>query len=502
MRIAVGGFHHETNTFAPSKAEWKDFLMEDSWPGLLRGAEIASGCAGINLSMAGFLEEAERQGWEIAPLLWCSANPSSYVREEAFERIMGMLSEDLRKVAGEVDAVYLDLHGAMVCEHLDDGDGEILRRVREMVGADVPIVANLDFHANVTAAMVEHADGLLIYRTYPHVDMTATGARAGRFLARMLSGEGRPAKAWAPLDFLVPLPWQCTDMEPAKSLYEHVAAESEVGEVWELSLAMGFPLADIPHCGPSVVAYGANAAAAQAACDALAHRVRESESAFRGRIWSPAEALDYVAERLRAGERGPFVLADCQDNPGAGANSDTVGLLRAMLERKDGMRCALGLLYDPGMAAEIVATLGEGGSGEMRLRLGAKSGVGGETPVEEVFEVETCGSDARIRGTGAFYGGALLCLGAHALARRGEVRVVVCSSKIQCADREIFAHYGVEVSELDAVGVKSSVHFRADFDAVAREVLVVASPGPAHVDLGDLPYAKLRPGVRTMPGGG
>ena len=504
MRVAAGGFQHETNTFAPTRATWEDFLMADSWPALLRGAEMAPGCAGINLSMAGFLAAAEEEGFSVAPLLWCSASPSAHVREDAFERITAMLLEDLQAVAGDIDAVYLDLHGAMVCEHLDDGDGEILRRVRALVG-DIPIVASLDLHANITRAMVEHADGLLVYRTYPHIDMAATGARAARFLARYCAQGKRPAKALEQLDFLVPLPWQCTDMQPARSLYafteEQSEAQTEAGFVCELALAMGFPLADIAECSPAVVAYGENEAAAQAACSALAQRFRAAEGRFRGQLWSPSEALDHVAQKRRQGMEGPFVFADSQDNPGAGSNSDTVGLLRAMLEQRHDLRCALGLLYDPQTAQAIVNALGEGGSGEMSLSLGAKTAAAPEEPVEAVFRVETCSADATIRATGPFYDGALLCLGANALLRRGNVWIVVCSCKIQCADRALFTHYGLDLNDFDVVAVKSSVHFRADFDAIAKETLVVVSPGAAHVDLASLPYEKLRPGVRRMPAG-
>lgn len=505
MRVAVGGIQHETNTFAPTKATLEDFLMPDSWPKLLRGTELERGCAGINLPVAGFLEAAGRENLQVMPLLWCSASPSAQVREDAFENITAMLLADLEAVAGDIDAVYLDLHGAMVCEHLDDGDGEILRRVRALVG-DIPVVASLDLHANVTRAMLQHADGLLIYRTYPHVDMSATGARSARFLRRYCADGRLPAKAMRQIDFLVPLPWQCTDMEPARGLYavteEQSEAESPAGRVHELSLAMGFPLSDIAECGPAVVAYADTREAATTACNALAQKMYAAESRFRGPLFSPVEALDYVAKKRGEGVSGPFVLADSQDNPGAGANSDAVGLLRAMLEHKSGMRCAIGVLYDPEEAGRIVDALGENGTGDLHLTLGAKTGATpGEAPVEGVFRVETCSASVNIRANGPFYGGALLCCGASALLRCGEVFVVVGSRKIQCADREVFAHFGLALEEFDVIAVKSSVHFRADFDAIARETLVVVSPAPAFVDLATLTWRNLRAGVRLMPGG-
>ncbi|MCY4031973.1 MAG: M81 family metallopeptidase [Hyphomicrobiales bacterium] len=508
MRVAVGGVQHETNTFAPTKASLEDFEKPDSWPALLRGDELEKGVAGINLPVAGFYEAAPAHKFSTFPLLWCSASPSAHVREDAFEKICAMLLEDLAAVKDGIDAVYLDLHGAMVCEHLEDGDGEILKRVRNLVG-DIPVVASLDLHANVTREMLEYADALLAYRTYPHIDMSETGARAARFLAEHCADGKRPAKAMTQLDFLVPLPWQCTDMEPARSLYAFATDNSETktphGEVYELSLAMGFPLSDIAECAPAVVAYGENQEAADFARDALVSKMHAAEKEFRGRLWSPKEALQYVADKKREGAGGPFVLADSQDNPGAGANSDTVGFLREMLayqESGGGLRCAIGVVYDPQTAQEIVDALGEGGSGEMKLSLGAKTNaVAGELPLEESFQVVTCSASTDILATGPFYGGALLCMGANALLRCGEVFVVVGSSKIQCADRTLFTHYGLNLDDFDIVAVKSSVHFRADFDAIAKETLVVVSPGPAYVDLASLEYQKLRKGVRTMPAG-
>ncbi len=196
MRIAVGGFQHETNSFASVKAGYEQFETADGWPGLSRGAALAPALVGINLPAGGFLAAATAAGHQIAPLLWCSASPSAPVTDDAFERITAMLVADLR-AAGPVDAVYLDLHGAMVTESVPDGEGEILARIRAVTGPDIPIVASLDLHANVTQRMVDLSDLLVPYRTYPHVDMAETGARAAALLDRILSGwrpkQGVPA---------------------------------------------------------------------------------------------------------------------------------------------------------------------------------------------------------------------------------------------------------------------------------------------------------------------
>ena len=163
-RIAVGGFQHETNTFAPSPATYADFVRAVAWPGLVRGPELLGAFAGFNLPMAGFLDAMAASGNELVPLLWCAALPSARVTEDAYERVAAALLQDLA-ASLPLDAVYLDLHGAMVAEHLEDGEGELLARVRGVVGEEMPLVASLDLHANVTEAMVARASALIAYRT-------------------------------------------------------------------------------------------------------------------------------------------------------------------------------------------------------------------------------------------------------------------------------------------------------------------------------------------------
>ena len=189
-RIAVGGFLHETNTFAPTKATYDDFVHGGGWPAMAFGADVLKVMRNINVGLAGFVEAAEAQGWEMVPTISCGASPSAHVTKDAYERIVKVMVDGI-KAAGPLDAVYLDLHGAMVTEHLDDGEGEILARVREVIGKDLPLVVSLDLHANVTPEMVEHADALIAYRTYPHVDMADTGRAAARHLALLLADEAK-----------------------------------------------------------------------------------------------------------------------------------------------------------------------------------------------------------------------------------------------------------------------------------------------------------------------
>src|SRR6185295_5949075 len=215
-RIAIAGFQHETNTFAPFGATYEDFAQADGWPALTTGEAILPLFRPVNIPIGGFIVAAG--DFDLVPIVWASAEPCSYVSDDAFDRIAGMICEGVAG-AGRLDGIYLDLHGAMVTVSHEDGEGELLSRLRRLVGADLPIVASLDMHANVTRAMVELSDALAIYRTYPHVDMIETGGRACRLLRHRLA-RGRPLhKALRKLPFLIPLSAQCTSVEPSRGLY-------------------------------------------------------------------------------------------------------------------------------------------------------------------------------------------------------------------------------------------------------------------------------------------
>jgi len=493
VKIAVGGFQHETNTFAPTKADLAAFAEGGGWPPLCRGEAVFEAVAGMNLPVAGFVEAARTAGHQLVPLSWAAASPSAQVTEEAFEVICGQILEDLAAVRG-VEAVYLDLHGAMVTEHFEDGEGEILRRVRALVGRDLPVVASLDLHANVTPEMVALSDALVIYRTYPHVDMAETGARAFGLLAGLLQGR-RYAKAYRQFPFLIPLTSGCTLIEPAASIYAALPEIEAAEGLASLSFACGFGPADIHHCGPSLVAYGSDPAAAERAADALFDLVAAEEGAFAGDILPAAEAVREARALNGRGARRPVVLADTQDNPGAGGDGDTVGLLQALVQG-GASGAVLGLLIDR-ECAERAHQAGEGAT--LRLELGAKSGQAGHRPLVADYKVLRLG-DGVFTCTGPFYEGARMRLGPMALLELNGVQVAVASKKVQAADMEMFRHLGVEPTERPIVAVKSSVHFRAHFQPIAERVIVAAAPGPNPVDHSLLTYRNLRPGVRLMPG--
>ena len=489
-RIAIGGFQHETNTFAPSKADYAAFEAGGGWPGVQYGAPLFAAVEGANIPAAGAIGALRASSHSLVATAWAAASPSAHVMSDAFERIAGELIARL-KDALPVGGVYLDLHGAMVVESYEDGEGELLRRVREVVGPRVPVVASLDLHANVTRAMVERADALVAYRTYPHVDMAETGARAARLLDQMLRAGQRPVGEFRALDYLTGLPSQCSFIEPCRSIYRELEA-IEQREGVTLSFTPGFPMADFAECGMAVFGYGANA---KSAIERLHRIVADAEPRFALELHAAADGVRRAKSRGEVG--APVVLADTQDNPGAGGNGDTTGVLRALIEQQAD-EALLGMLIDPASADRAHAA---GVNSRVNFSLGGKSGIAGDAPLAGEFTVERLG-DGRFTCTGPMFKGFRMTLGNMALLRSRAapgVRVVLASRKCQAADQEMFRHLGVEPRRSRIVALKSSVHFRADFEPIAKEVLVVKSPGPALADPAEFHWRKLRKGVRLRP---
>lgn len=493
MRIAVAGFVHETNTFSPHPATMARFAEADGWPPLVTGDDLPPALAGSNLAAAGFLEAARLDGAEVLPLLWCSAVPSGPVTQDAYDTVLGRMLERLH-AAGPVDAVYLDLHGAMVAEHERDGDGATLAAVRAEVEASTAVVASLDLHANVSDQMLDASDVLVAFRTYPHVDMAATGWRTYAALQSILPGVRagrRPFRALARSPFLVPLVCQSTDAEPGRRLYGGLG-EPDGSSVFTTSLAMGFPPADAWETGPCVLSYAATEPAARAAVAAVLAQLEAAEAEFAVPLHAPGPAME-EALRIADASGGLVVVADTRDNPGAGGAGDTTGLLAAAVEA-DAEGVAVGVLADPDTAAQATRA---GVGTEITVSLGGQSD---GQPYVGPARVTALG-DGRFTATGPMFGGSHMDLGPMAALRCGRVAVAVASRRMQAADRSMFRHVGIEPDTHRVVVVKSSVHFRADF-AHARAVVVADAPGLNPVDHDTLDYRHLRAAVRRMPRAG
>ncbi len=491
-RIAIGGFLHETNCFVPMRTDYEYYAKGGEFPPLARREEVIERTKGASFGMSGFLDTID-PAHELVPMIWGHAGAGGYITDDCFERIVGELVGMLSQ-AMPVDAVYLDLHGAMCSETFPDAEGELLRRVRACVGPEVPIVVSLDYHVNLTQQMFDNCDGMAIYLTYPHIDRQHTGSRSAKILMRIFE-EGIPkGRAFRRIPFLLPLNFQCTLIEPTKSIIEaSVAAEG--GEIMNLCYGAGFPPSDLAECGPAVACHAHTQEAADRMADMLEAMILEREPDFAEPLMTPDEAVTQAMELAKTAD-APIVIADTQDNPGCGGTCDTTGMLDALV-RHDAQGVAMCVMWDAD-AAQAATDAGVGAT--IELDLGGKHDIPGDKPYHGTFEV-TALSDGKFTTTGRSIPGRKIAIGPVAVLKIGGVSIVVASRRMQAYDQDIFKHIGIQPAEQKILVLKSTCHFRADFDPIAAETLVAVAPGAHIVDPREYPYRFLRPGVRLLPMG-
>jgi microcystin degradation protein MlrC len=489
-RIAIGGFLHETNCFVPMRTTYDYYAQGGDFPPLARGQEVIERTRGSSYGMSGFLDQMLKHH-ELVPLIWGHGGAGGYVTDEAFERVVGELVGGLSRCL-PVDAVYLDLHGAMCSERFEDAEGELLRRVRACVGPGIPIVISLDYHANVSRATADLVDGMAIYLTYPHIDRQHTGARSAKILERVLARGQPPYRSFKKLPFLLPLNFQCTLVEPSKGIVDTSVA-GEGGDILNLSYAAGFPPSDLNECGPAVICHGYDEALVEARAEGLAQMVLERESDFAEELMTPDEAVTEAMRIARTASR-PVIIADTQDNPGCGGTCDTTGLLESLV-RNGAERAAMCVMWDA-QAAEAAHAAGVGA--EISLSLGGKHDITGDKPFDGTFRVTRL-SDGKFTTTGKSIPGRKIDLGPTALLSIGGVDIVTASRRMQAFDQDIFKHIGVEPARQRILVLKSTCHFRADFQPIAEKILIAVAPGAHVVDSTQYPFQNLRPGVRLSP---
>ena len=363
QRFVIALMRHETNTFSPLPTPLAAFGRVGGEP--LAGDAAVAAYQGTNNPIAAFLDLAREAGAEIDVPVAANAVPSGPVSDQAFEVIAGAVCEAVDRGC---DAAFLDLLGAMVTESHDDGEGALLRRLRRLA-PDLPIAVALDFHTNLTADMVDNATVITAYRTYPHVDMYETGARAGCTLLRALRREVSPVMAWGSRPMLTHMLRQTPARQPMRDIMDRAIAAEASNEVVNASVLGGFPLADIPHAALSaVVVTDGDRAAGQTVCDELLDMAWARRADF---VYRAAPLADSIAHAKTLAD-GPVILADHGDNSGAGGPQDDMAALGEVL-RQGLDDVAAGPICDP----QVAATLIEAGVGaEVTVELGGKMALG------------------------------------------------------------------------------------------------------------------------------
>ena len=483
LRIYVAGLSHETNSFSPLPTSLRNFEADLCY----RPGDGVNGEAGREAALAfpGYgdaITVARECGFDVVegPCFW--TQPSGPVTHALYERLRDEILEGL-KAAGPVDMILLNLHGAMSAQGVNGCEGDLLTQVRRLAGDAMPVGALLDLHGNVSPQMVEAGTVIIGVKEYPHIDYRARTKELVDILAGMARAEVTPHTTWRSIPVLS---LQGTTEEPMRSLVRSLADYEARDDILSVTLMHGFPWSDWERAGASVLVIAARdeaRTAAQGIAEEVAERfVKALETAPPARL-DVAQAVD--AALATPGGRGPVVIADSSDNPGGGAACDSTFLLRELHDRGIA-RAVVGMIWDP-QAARIAADAGVGA--RMNLRIGGKVGPLSGDPLD-LIDAEVVAVDDDIRQR-VFSEVASDPLGLAVRLRVGGLEVVVNSSRQQVFSPECFTGLGIDLAAQDIVVVKSSQHFRARFDPIARRTIYCNAPGSLSAMLGELPYRYL-----------
>ncbi len=462
-RVLTARFMHETNTFSRVTTDMalirrRDFHLENEIPQAFRGTHSALGAT---------FEAADKYGWTLVHPVSANPNPSGIVTDDAFEQITGMILEAC-DVKGPIDGVLLHLHGAMVTESYEDAEGELLARLRDKLGPEVPIVATLDLHANVTKRMADNANALIAFRTYPHVDMYERAWQGAELLERAMRQEIRPVTVIARRPMIYGLDRGRHLSPPMAELLARADLIEQNGEALAVSVCAGFSRSNIRDVGPSVTV----------TTDGLLPRGKTIAESFMDDAWETREfasfsllSVDEAVALAKAGKPGdkPLVVADYTDNPGGGGYGDATAFLKGLVDARV-ERVAFHAICDPqavqdGMRAGVGA--------RTTLILGGKTDPGmGGGPLTLEGEV-VCLTNGKFVAYGPMGGGVERNYGPSMVFRVGGIDIVVITNNGQATDLGQFTSLGIDPTRYTTVAVKSMQHFRAAFEPIAREVVLV-----------------------------
>jgi microcystin degradation protein MlrC len=479
VRFFVGMFSHETNTFSTIPTDRAQFEARD----LRYGGGILEAYRGTGTCLGGMIEAAAEQAVALLPSVAAAASPAGPVAKTFYAEMKERLLADLA-AAGPLDGVLLDLHGAMVPDGLEDGEGDLLAAVREVVGPRLPVAVTLDFHANVSDAMVRHASLLHGYKTYPHVDMAERGREATLRLLDVASGHLRPAVAFRRPPLLPPIAGQLTTRGPMRRLYDLAAEMEREPRAVSISIFAGFPLADIHDAGLSVyVVTDDDPALAERLADQLAAEAWARRYQF---IHVAVPVREAVARALATDGR-PVILADIADNTGGGAAGDGTEILRELL-RVGARRTTVACLWDPAAAA---ASAKAGVGALVTLDVGGKIDDCHGAPVRVTGRVRAL-TDGRFVHKGPMFRGLEGRLGTTAVLDVNDVKIILISKRWQTLDPEMIRFVGIDPTAEKILVVKSTIHYRAAFEPLAHTIIEVDAPGLSSSNLDRFAFKNVR----------
>jgi microcystin degradation protein MlrC len=479
VRLFLAMMSHETNTFSNLPTDRAQFEARN----LHYGGEILEAFRDTGTCVGGMIDAAARRGATLVPSVAAAASPAGLVTKDIYGHVKERMLRDL-KAAGKVDGVLLDLHGAMVPEGLDDGEGDLIAAVRAAVGPAVPIAVTLDFHGNLSESMVRGADLLNGYKTYPHVDMAERGVEATEQLIDIIGKRLKPTAALRKPPLLPPLGNQGTARGPMRRLYDLAAEMEKDPKVISISIFAGFPHADIPDAGFGVYVLTDDD---QDLADHLADRLADTAWTHRHEFIHAALPVREAVAKALAAPGKPIVLADMADNTGGGAAGDGTEILRELV-RVGARSAVVACIWDP-TAVALCAKAGAGAS--VTLDVGGKVDDRHGAPLRVTGIVRTL-SDGRFVHKGPMARGLPGRLGTTAVLDVNDVKVILISYRWQTLDPEMIRFVGIDPLDHKVLVVKSTIHYRAAFEPIASEIIEVDAPGLSSSNLARFDFKRIR----------
>lgn len=478
MRVIVGGILQESNTFSPSLSDMDSFRSHV----FVQGEAVET--MPIDNEIKGFYKAAAEHGIICNPTLFGQAISSGMFGKEAFEELKRLLAVQIRQ-AGECDGIYFAFHGAMVAEGCDDAEGELLSVIRDAAGYKMPLVISLDLHANVTRRMVRLVDGIVGYRTFPHVDFAHTGYRAGQLLAAVVRQELSPKLAFVKIPMIVPAENSQTTRGPFAELWKEAERGEQAGDSVVTSLFPVQPWLDIEELGFSIVVVGNDRQKALKEAERLADLAWNLRHDFDINLYSVDEV---VQKALSETVEGPIVISDSADSPGAGATGDSNAVLKRLLElgAEKRLSCIMTMVD-----AKAVARAIETGVGScMELSLGYSIHVHGGQPLTVCGTVKRIG-DGLFRFRDGFAKNTEGRMGRCVVYQIGGVSVLLSEKQTFTGDPAMYRSMGLEPLDYDLVMVKSANQFRAEYEKLSGHIYILDTPGSSPARLSSLPFTKI-----------
>src|SRR5688572_12198818 len=484
-RFVVAVFKHETNTFSPVPTPWSAFGRYSPSSQPFGDHEAIAAYRGTKTPAGAYLALAKEVGAEVSFPISAYATPGGPAEDEVIDRVSASIIDSVTKGA---DAVFLDLHGGMATKRCDDPEGELLRRIRA-VAPSIPIAVSFDFHGNLSQLSIDNATVIAGYRTYPHVDTFETGLRAGRTLLAAMAGKVRPVIVWHSLPILSHLNCQTPSRQPMKDIMDRAIDAEEKGTVLNASVFGCFPLADNPHVGMHgvIVADEGRLESGHRVLYELMSMAWERRAAF---VFKEEPWVETIA-RAKAMPQGPIVLADHGDVAGSGGSTDVMAVLAEVMRQGLEDVCA-GPFWDPAAVARMEAA---GVGARITTKLGGNTdfpAIGEKgVPLEVTGTVREI-TDGAFTVTGSMTTGAKIYMGRTAVLDTGSVELLVSERRHEPIDVGCFTHAGIRPADKKYILIKSRQHFRAGFESIAREILMVAGPGICTSDYSRFPWKAVR----------